>query len=103
MSEPTKPAPQEIQFRIEIDDQTAQGAYSNLAIVNHSPGEFVLDFIFMQPQQPKGKIRSRVITSPLHFKRLIAAMQENLARYEKSYGVIDVDKLPEPPEPSIMN
>lgn len=76
------------EVRIEIDEATAQGSYVNLAMISHSESEFVLDFIFLQPQAPKAKVRSRIITSPAHAKRVVAALQENIARYEARYGVI---------------
>lgn len=76
------------EVRIEIDEATAQGSYVNLAMISHSESEFVLDFIFLQPQAPKAKVRSRIITSPAHAKRVVAALQENIARYEARYGAI---------------
>ena len=60
-----------------------------MALVNHTETEFTLDFIYVQPQQPKAKVRSRIITSPKHMKRLVAAMQDNLAKFEAKYGVIE--------------
>ena len=80
----------EMQMEIHLDEETAQGVYINMAAVNHTGSEFVIDFIFAQPQPPRAKVRSRIITSPAHVKRLIAALQDNLQRYEKSYGSIDV-------------
>lgn len=77
------------QLQIQMDDDMAQGVYANLATVTHNPTEFVLDFIYVQPQQPKAKVRARVITSPQHIKRLLGALQENVARYEKRFGPID--------------
>lgn len=74
----------EVKLEILIDEEMAQGVYVNLAVVNHTDAEFVLDFIFTQPQAPKAKVRSRVITSPAHVKRLIGALQENLQRFEQS-------------------
>ncbi len=90
-------APKDVQLQIELDDQTAQGVYCNLAMVNHTPAEFTLDFIYVQPQQPKAKVRSRVITSPQHMKRLMLALQDNINRYEATFGIIDLAKLPEGP------
>lgn len=89
---------QEIKIEIQLDEETAQGAYANLAVVNHSDAEFTLDFIFVQPQAPRAKVRSRVITSPRHVKRLIQVLQENLNRYEAQFGVVDVGtgSRPEP-------
>lgn len=82
----------EQQIQIEIDDVTAQGVYSNLAIVGHTQNEFILDFIFVQPQVPKAKVRARIITSPQHLKRFLNALEENVKKYEEMYGEIKVDK-----------
>jgi len=82
---------QEIKLEIQIDEDVAQGVYSNLVVMNHSDAEFVLDFIFMQPQAPRAKVRSRVITSPRHLKKFLAAMDANLKEYEKRFGPIDVE------------
>ncbi|MEN3013988.1 MAG: DUF3467 domain-containing protein [Endomicrobiia bacterium] len=79
------------QIQIEIDDLTAQGVYSNLAIISHSPDEFILDFIFIQPQVPKAKVRARVITSPGHIKRFLSALQDNIKKYEEKFGEIKTE------------
>jgi hypothetical protein len=89
MEETKKP-----EVQIEIDDATAQGVYVNLAMIGHSENEFVIDFIFLQPQTPKAKVRSRIITSPGHAKRLLAALQENIAKYEARFGAV-ATKAPE--------
>jgi len=60
-----------------------------MALVNHSDAEFTLDFIYVQPQQPKGTVRARIITSPRHMKRLLAAMADNLQKYEARFGVVE--------------
>ena len=73
---------------IELDENIAQGIYSNLVIVNHSPTEFVLDFINVMPGVPKAKVRSRLILTPEHAKKFINALQDNLRKYEKSFGEI---------------
>jgi hypothetical protein len=86
MSEPTT---KEIKLEIQLDEEIAQGVYCNLAVVNHNDAEFTLDFIFVQPQAPRAKVRSRVITSPRHVKRLLLALQENLTRYERSFGPVE--------------
>jgi hypothetical protein len=83
------------QIQIEIDETTAQGVYSNLAMIGHTENELVLDFIFIQPQAPKAKVRSRVITSPSHAKRLAAALQDNILKYEARFGEIKVHTEPE--------
>jgi len=80
----------EVQLEIQVDDDIAQGVYANLAVVNHSDAEFILDFIFVQPQAPRAKVRSRIISSPKHVKRLMLALEENLKKYEKQFGTIDV-------------
>ena len=79
---------QEVKLEIQLDEDMAQGAYVNLASVNHNEAEFVVDFIFVQPQAPRAKVRSRVILSPQHAKRFVAVMQENIGRYEQNFGEI---------------
>lgn len=85
----SNPNNKEVKLEIQLDEEAAQGVYANLAVINHTDTEFTLDFIFVQPQAPRAKVRSRIITSPRHAKRLLLALQENLARYEKSYGPIE--------------
>lgn len=80
------------QLNIELDEQTAQGVYSNLAVVNHSNSEFVLDFINVMPGLPKAKVRSRVIIAPEHAKRLLQALQENLMKYESEFGEVNENR-----------
>ena len=77
-----------MQLQVEMDDVTAQGIYSNLAGVTHSETEFIFDFLFLQPSQPKAKLRARIISSPVHTKRLMAALVENIKRYEERFGVV---------------
>ena len=84
--------PQEINIKIE--DEELKGRYANLLRIAHTGEEFILDFLFLQPQRaPQGQavatLRSRVITSPEHAKRILRALQENLRRYEDSFGVIE--------------
>ena len=78
----------ENNINIELDESIAQGLYSNLVIVNHSPTEFVLDFINVMPGTPKAKVISRIILTPEHIKKFINALVENLNEYEKSFGDI---------------
>jgi hypothetical protein len=80
---------QEIKLEIQLDDETAQGVYVNLAAVNHSDTEFTLDFIFVQPQSPRARVRSRVITSPRHARGLLLALEENIHKYEQKFGPIE--------------
>lgn len=78
------------QLQIQIDDPIAQGSYVNLTLVNHTETEFVLDFIYVQPLEPRAKVRSRIISSPKHAKRLLMALQDNMARYEARFGTVEV-------------
>jgi len=80
----------EVKLEIQIDDDVACGQYINMAVVNHNDNEFVLDCIYVQPQMTRAKVRSRLITSPRHAKRLLRALQHNLENYEKKFGVIDL-------------
>jgi hypothetical protein len=82
------------QLNIEITEEVAEGVYSNLVIITHSPTEFVLDFVNVMPGTPKSKIKSRVVMTPQHAKRLVRALQENIQRYESSHGTIkDVEEI----------
>ena len=82
------PKPPDAQLQIQLDDAIADGLYVNMALVNHTETEFTLDFIYVQPQQPKAKVRSRIITNPKHMKRLLLAMQDNLAKFEAKFGTV---------------
>jgi len=93
-----KPLPPPPELSIEIDDATAHGIYCNLAFITHSETEFVLDFIFHSPQPPKAKVRARILTSPAHMKRLLAALQDNVSRYESRFGPIKSAPQPSPSE-----
>jgi len=98
MSEKKKPeVGKQVKLEIQLDEETAQGVYANLAAVNHTDTEFTLDFIFVQPQAPRAKVRSRVITSPRHVRRLIAALEENLRRYEQQFGSVKEETGAAPP------
>ncbi|MBE0500669.1 MAG: DUF3467 domain-containing protein [Desulfuromonadales bacterium] len=96
MSEEKK---KDVKLEIQVDDDVAQGVYANLAVVNHSDAEFIVDFIFVQPQAPRAKVRSRVITSPKHVKRLLLALEDNLKKYEQRFGTIDVGSTDDVPQP----
>lgn len=76
------------KINIELDDKTAEGIYSNLAIINHSVSEFVVDFISVMPGQPKAKVKSRIILTPQHAKRFLKALADNVHRFEKTHGEI---------------
>lgn len=75
-------------INIELDDSISQGIYSNLVVVNHSPTEFVLDFINIMPGTPKAKVRSRIILTPEHAKKFIKALSDNLVKYESINGPV---------------
>jgi hypothetical protein len=92
--EPKAQKPADQQISIQIDPAQATGVYSNLMMISHRKEEFILDFLFLQPQrgsqgQSVATLRSRVITSPEHTKRILRALQENIRRYEQTYGVIE--------------
>ena len=77
------------QLQIELKEDVAQGAYANLAIITHSSSEFVLDFACVLPGLPKAGVKSRVIMAPEHAKRLLRALEDNIGKYERSFGTID--------------
>jgi hypothetical protein len=76
------------QLNIELSDEVAEGIYSNLAIITHSPSEFIVDFIKMMPGVPKAKVKSRIILTPQHAKRLYKALKDNVSKYEAIHGEI---------------
>ena len=80
----------EIKLEIQMNDDIAAGQYINMAVVNHNDSEFVIDCIYVQPQAPKARVQSRLITSPRHAKRLLLALQNNIDSYENKYGAIDL-------------
>ena len=71
-----------------MTDEVAGGIYSNLAIITHSPTEFVVDFVSMMPGAPKAKVKSRIVMTPQHAKRLFKALADNISKYESSFGTI---------------
>lgn len=82
----------ENQLNVELSAEVAEGIYSNLAIISHSSSEFVLDFVRIMPGAPKANVKSRIILTPEHAKRLLFALQDNIAKYEQQFGKI---KTPE--------
>ena len=80
------------QMEIELKEDEATGTYSNLAMITHSPSEFILDFIAVMPGVPKAKVLKRMILTPDHAKRLASALQDNVNRYEKEHGEIKTTK-----------
>jgi hypothetical protein len=89
---PKPPLPDAAQIQIDIDEVTAQGAYCNLVLINHNENEFVLDLAFLQPSAPRARVRTRVISSPRHTKRLLRALEINVRRYEEQFGAIEEDR-----------
>ena len=80
------------QMQIELKEDIAQGVYVNLALITHSSSEFIIDFVSALPGLPKPEVRSRVILTPENIKRLVYSLQENVANYERNFGII---RLPE--------
>ena len=93
MSRDTKNEDQKLN--IAIDEHTADGIYSNLAVINHSATEFIVDFIAVMPGSPKAKVRSRIILTPEHAKRLNKALKDNIERFENVNGEISVEQKEE--------
>jgi hypothetical protein len=88
-------------LQIEIDENVARGIYTNLALITHSETELLIDFLFLQPQTPKTKVLARLITSPVHAKRFLAALQDNIAKYEARFGTINAGAVPAPERPGV--
>jgi hypothetical protein len=86
------------QINIELSEEVAEGIYSNLAMIAHSNSEFVIDFIRLMPGVPKARVKSRVIITPEHAKRLLSALKDNIEKYENTFGPIkqtqDMPKFP---------
>ncbi len=85
------------QLNIELDENVADGTYSNLAIINHSVSEFIVDFINVMPGVPKAKVKSRIILTPQHAKRLTKALLDNVNRFEQAHG--EIKDYEQPPIP----
>jgi hypothetical protein len=83
--------PKDGHINIELNEETAEGVYSNLAIITHSSSEFVIDFVRIMPGVPKAKVKSRVVMTPEHAKRLMRALAENIGKYESNFGVVRED------------
>ena len=84
-------------LNIELDEKVAEGIYSNLAIINHSVSEFIVDFINIMPGIPKAKVKSRIILTPQHAKRLAKALSDNVHKFEQVHGEIkDYENPPIP-------
>ena len=76
------------QLNIELTEEIADGIYSNLAIITHSNAEFVIDFVKVMPGVPKAKVKSRILLTPQHAKRLLSALADNIQKYESVHGTI---------------
>lgn len=79
------------QINIELGEKEAEGNYSNFAIISHSPAEFIIDFTRVLPGIPKAKVHSRIIMTPQHAKMFLAALKENIERFEKQFGEINMN------------
>jgi len=82
-------------IQIEVSHELAAGVYSNLALITHSPTEFVIDFASYMPGIPKAQVCSRIIVAPEHTKRLLMALQDNVAKYERAFGPIQLTQQPQ--------
>lgn len=80
------------EMQLELTPDVAEGVYSNMAVIAHSPSEFVLDFVRVMPGMPKAKIMTRVMMTPENAKRLLGALNENIRRYEMQFGEIDMNR-----------
>ncbi|MDB5201456.1 MAG: hypothetical protein JWQ27_865 [Ferruginibacter sp.] len=82
------------QLNIEISEEVSEGAYANLAIITHSHAEFVIDFVNVMPGTPKSKVKSRIIMTPFHAKRLMKALVDNVQKFETTNGTIqDIESV----------
>lgn len=82
--------PQQQQINIELGEKEGEGIYSNLAIITHSPAEFVIDFTRVLPGVPKAKVHARIVMTPQHTKMLLNALQDNIQKFEKKFGEIKI-------------
>ncbi|MDG2369501.1 MAG: DUF3467 domain-containing protein [Flavobacteriales bacterium] len=78
-------------LNIELSEEVAEGTYSNLAIITHSPSEFIFDFVRIMPGVPKGRVKSRIVMTPEHAKKLMRALKDNISKYENVIGNIRED------------
>lgn len=81
--------PNENQLNIEISEEVAEGTYSNLAIISHSQAEFIMDFVNIMPGTPKSKVKSRIVMTPMHAKRFMKALSDNILNFERENGKIN--------------
>ena len=83
------------QLNIELNEEVAEGIYSNLAIITHSNSEFVLDFVRIMPGVPKAQVKSRIVLTPQHAKRLMRALSDNVVKFEAQHGPIKEAQFPD--------
>ena len=88
--------PKSQQINIELGEKEAEGIYSNLAIITHSPAEFIIDFTRVLPGAPKAKVHARIITTPQHAKMLLKALKDNIDKFETRFGEIKIDNQTAP-------
>ena len=79
------------QINIELGEKEAEGIYSNLAIISHSPAEFVIDFTRILPGVPRARVHARIVMTPQHARLLLNALEDNIAKYERQYGEIPLN------------
>jgi hypothetical protein len=97
MSDQAQNPEQQNQINIELPEDIAEGIYSNFAIIAHSNQEFIVDFVRLMPGLPKAKVKSRIILTPQHAKRLTKALADNIKKFEQQFGVIeDSEAIPYP-------
>lgn len=93
----TPPRAPQRELKIELGEKEAEGIYANLALITHSPAEFVFDFARLLPGAPKTRVQARIVMSPRNVKRFLHALQENVERYEGRHGTLPLDQDPHTP------
>ena len=83
----------EIPLTIELTKEVGEGNYANLTVITHSTSEFILDFVRVMPGVEKATVKSRIILTPEHAKRLLMSLNENISKYVQIFGEI---KIPVP-------
>ena len=83
---------QQKEINIELKEEVAQGTYANFAVIAHSQSEFILDFVCILPGMPKAQVKSRILLTPEHAKRLFSALQDNISKYESTHGKIKINE-----------
>ena len=88
-----KNKPGQVNINIELPEDVAEGIYSNLAIITHSNSEFIIDFIRIMPGVPKAKVKSRILLTPQHAKRLMKALKDNMSKFEAMHGTVEESEV----------